>query len=642
MDSEWLRSAIRFSMTATITTSRLDDAPGPPQQRDPRFRKLVEGILYSRSFVLTYHLVVLGLICIVSSIHWTGRAIRWRRRRTARLQVLRVDDAYDGDADIINTFNGIQTKQVAADSSSSGSSTLVGTASPPHKGVNATEVTPLLHDGHALQPLYPRRTVLSHVQAFLMYQPQPIPVFDKTLPSNGTSLLLLSFIGLNIFYALHRINFNFFELFVLADRFGLVFVVNLPLLYLFAAKTQPLKVLTGQSYESLNIFHRRLGELMCLEALFHALGMLGVWYTLLRPTGFTFARFLLSKVIVLGLLAFFAYELLYFTSLGSFRQRWYEVFLALHVFLQIAALVFVFFHHAGSGIYVGLALAIFTVDRIVYRTCLKSTTVQAEVVVLRDEETVKLSTNIAIQPSSALARVFRRSIPGGWQATDHVFISIPSLGRKYILQAHPFTVASAAPMPGDEEAKLELLIRAQDGFSAALLEQAYYQKIMAVRLDGPYGSAHARDSLVEADLSIVVAGGSGIAVAWPLVQHLLNVSRSTDTEIAPTSMLLRQKIVLVWVVHKAEQSSWLDERDITAAEDKGLELILPLPTEEVGRPNLPKIINELVDNYGGQVSRKIAVVASGPDGMGRNVRNTCARLRRDGRDINVLIEKFGW
>jgi hypothetical protein len=41
-------------------------------------------------------------------------------------------------------------------------------------------------------------------------------------------------------------------IFILADRAGLMFVVNLPVLYVLAAKTnQPIKLLTGWSYEGL-------------------------------------------------------------------------------------------------------------------------------------------------------------------------------------------------------------------------------------------------------------------------------------------------------------------------------------------------------------------------------------------------------
>ena len=39
--------------------------------------------------------------------------------------------------------------------------------------------------------------------------------------------------------------------------------------------------------------------------------------------------------------------------------------------------------------------------------------------------------------------------------------------------------------------------------------------------------------------------------------------------------------------------------------------------------------------------KKVGVMASGPDSMGRLVRNTYARLVRDRVDIDVTVEKFG-
>jgi hypothetical protein len=42
------------------------------------------------------------------------------------------------------------------------------------------------------------------------------------------------------------------------------------------------------------------------------------------------------------------------------------------------------------------------------------------------------------------------------------------------------------------------------------------------------------------------------------------------------------------------------------------------------------------------VGKRIGVVGSGPDSMGRTVRNTCAEMLRDGWNVGVLIEKFGW
>jgi hypothetical protein len=230
----------------------------------------------------------------------------------------------------------------------------------------------------------------------------------------------------------------------------------------------------------------------------------------------------------------------------------------------------------------------------------------------------------------------------GWQSADHVFLTVPSLSTKHIIQAHPFSIASAAPLPGDEEARLELLIRAQDGFSRDLLNAARLHKHLIIRLDGPYGCSQARTMLKDADLAVVVAGGSGIAVGFPLIHHLLDISRSSDTEIAPTYARMRQKIILIWVIHEESHLSWVGRRALADAENRGAEIIIPRATEEIGRPDLKGMISEIVEKSADGMGTKTTVVVSGPDSMGRAVRNTCAGLVRDGRKVDVLLEKFGW
>ena len=632
MESRWLQDAIRLSLKATT-----DSDKGLPEQRDPRSRKLVEGVMFSRRFVPTYHLIILGFICLLSAIHWTEKVIRWRRGRAYRFRFLGAKDVYE----TIETSSSTAGDRQDLDGIySSSSSTAKGSASPPSKSLN--EQTPLLDTAQALQPLPRRWSVYRTAKSILMYQPRPIPIVNKTLPSNGTSLTILAFIALNIFYIFFHINLNLFELFVLADRFGMVFEANLPLLYLLAAKNQPLRFLTGRSYESLNIFHRRLGELLCLAAFFHSSGMMVVWYTLIRPNGSGLAHFLLVKMILLGIGALISYELLYFTSLATFRHRWYELFLGSHITLQVAALGFVFFHHPTARPYVGIALGIFLFDRLIYRSRIKSTTIGAYTKILEDEDTVRLSSFVFLQPKTRWAAIFGGSIITGWKATDHVFLTVPSLSNKHIIQAHPFTISSSAPLHGAEEARLELLIRAQDGFSRDLLNAARLHQHLTIRLDGSYGSSHARTMLEDSDLAIVVAGGSGIAVGFPLIHHLLDISRSTNTEIAIPYQVFRQKVILIWVIHEEAHLSWVGRPALADAENRGAEIIIPQATEEIGRPELPQMICEIVKNSAGEGGKKTRVVVSGPDSMGRSVRNICACLLREGRDIDVAIEKFRW
>ncbi|KAH8687461.1 hypothetical protein BGZ60DRAFT_393650 [Tricladium varicosporioides] len=649
MESTWIQDALRSSIK-TIDTFGSPDSP-PPEQ-DPLRRKLIEGVLFTRRFVPTYHILVLGIIFIVSGTHWVNIAIRRNRRRAARLISLDIEDDYDRDAKAgqLCPYLGKYCERESSSISSSGSSTLQGTASPPQADREESEETPLLHDGHILQPVHAQKTILSSIRKFLMYQPRSIPVFNKTLPPNGTSLAILGFMGINIFYMFFHIDLQIYQSFVVADRFGFLFVANLPYLYLLAAKNQPAKLLTGRSYESLNLFHRRLGELLCLQAILHCGGMVITWYLIIRPNGFGLVRFLLLKTIIWGLIAFFAYEALYFTSLASFRQRWYELFLGLHIVLQVIALVFVFLHHPVGQPYVGASLAIFLLDRLVYRIRIKSTTVQARAMIMEDDETVKLTANIPLDTSNHVSHIFGKSISYGWKATDHIFVTVPSLSGSHILQSHPFTIASRAPASKEEEAPLILLIRAQSGFSADLLMRARSHKQLTLRLDGPYGSSHARHIFEGSNLALLIAGGSGIAVCWPLVQHLLDRSRASDVETGSRVMGRRQRIVLIWIIHQGEHLDWIGREALADAEFRGVEIIIPRATEEIGRPDLKGMIESVASDTEHSQStildkartRKISVVASGPDSMGRVVQNTCAEMVGEGKNVDVTIEKFGW
>ncbi|KAI9052466.1 hypothetical protein LZ554_003810 [Drepanopeziza brunnea f. sp. 'monogermtubi'] len=636
MDSEWLREGIRIALKTPLYHPADN---GNPQtragERDPRLRKLIEKILFSRRFILTYHAVIIGFVLVLSVIHWTKTALGWRRRRASRLLKSRAahGDIYDHSGSNHPTWSPDNEQDVKTLSSSHSR-----TISPRRRAIDENEETPLLES--RVPPSPP--SVISTIRAALIYQPRPIPFLNKVLPSNGISAVVLAFLALNLFYLFYDIDLTPDYFIVLADRFGLVFSANIPLLYLLAAKNQPLRVLTGRSYESLNIFHRRLGELLCLEGLLHALGFLLVWYALFKPAGLSLLHFLLLKSNFIGTGILLAYELLYFTSLAVFRQRWYELFLGLHIVFQILALLGLYFHHTTGRPYVLAALVIFILDRLIYRFLVKSTVITAQLKILEDEETVKLTSTITLDPKPSF-NFLSTTLHSGWHAPDHIFITVPSLSHKHTLQAHPFTIASPPPQPGDPEARLELLIRAQDGFSRDLLNAARLHTKVKLRVDGPYGSPHSRTLLEDSSLALLVAGGSGIAVAWPLLHHLLAMSRFSDTESATGYALRRQKVILIWVTHETSHLSWLGREALAAAENLGAEIIVPRATEEAGRPDLRVIIRELVDLYGGKEKRgRTSVVGSGPDGMGRCVRNTCAELVREGRDVGVAIEKFGW
>ncbi|KAL1873553.1 hypothetical protein Daus18300_003918 [Diaporthe australafricana] len=502
------------------------------------------------------------------------------------------------------------------------------------------------------------------VAYWLEYQPRPLPVINRTLPSNSTSIFVLFWIGINIFFHIYQVRLlDLKYFFCFADRAGFVFIVNLPLLYLLAAKNQPIKVLTGRSYEALNVFHRRVGEWMCFEACVHFAGIV-IWrFAVPKPawlTGRDNARaYFTHPIILLGIGAFVSYELLYFTSLGSFRQRWYEIFLASHVVLQVVALGFLYLHFHTARPYVLVSLGIFLVDRIVWRFALKSTTMTTDLTVLPDGETILLSANWEKPPSKRPWFPWpRQNIKYGWKPTDHVFLTVPALGRKHALQAHPFTIASAAPPAQDQSGAdreqpthcwMNLLIRSQEGFTADLLCYAHRHHRVPVRLDGPYGSSHALDMLRAADSAVLVAGGSGIAVTFPLVWALLMGDEGSSRGDHNRMHVLKetkwkQKVRMMWIVHSDEHRYWIPDSMLNELVAAGLELVVPPSTAVAGRPDVIGTVEGWIQEDNDSISRgrETAVVVSGPDGLNRMVRNTCAEAIGRGRNVQLAVEKFGW
>lgn len=122
-------------------------------------------------------------------------------------------------------------------------------------------------------------SILHRIRGVLVYQPSHIKLFGLSYqcPPILTCIVTTCYYALNVFYAFHRIPFHPLKMFVFADRLGLVFVSNLPLLYLMAAKNCPVKLLTGWSYKQLNVLHRAVGRVCITTAIGHFATFIWVW-----------------------------------------------------------------------------------------------------------------------------------------------------------------------------------------------------------------------------------------------------------------------------------------------------------------------------------------------------------------------------
>ncbi|KAI0480934.1 hypothetical protein GGR56DRAFT_628180 [Xylariaceae sp. FL0804] len=664
------RSAAGLSSLSESTASSSERPALDPE--DLKFLyELVDHLHRGRAIVATYNLILLGVLAVLIVCHLVQKT-----RQRARWREIERIDGRPGARDARKTAADNDSCSESGSSSPSTASTLLPRSDGGGSAHFDVERQPLLSSGKRPEeedsgPLLGRRLggrLRSAVAAWLMYEPQtPIPLVRRSLPPNGSSLAVAALVGLNVALHLYRLPFDLrFFFLAFADRAGLVFVVNLPLLYLLAAKNPPSLLLgsslAGWSYEALNLYHRRVGEWMCLEAAAHAAAMLVWWFWYSPPwlMGTDFWRFVTHPIVLFGLGALAAYELLYFTSLRSLRARCYELFLASHVALQAAALALLWLHFATARPYVGAALAVFALDRLVWRLAVRPTTMDADATVLEDGRTVRLSADWDIPRYSRSKRwlpglLRRNDIRQGWHPADHVFLSIPQLGGSHALQAHPFTIASAAPpaprsehLPGEEEEAAEatrhawfsLLIRAHSGFTSDLLRHATLNNgggstttttttRLRARIDGPYGSRGPLDVLRASDTAVLVAGGSGIAVVFPLAWAL--------TTQAPYRG--RRAVHLLWIVHAKDQRSWVPEDALDELRRAGVVVTTPPPTGEAGRPDVAGYVRAAVASAS---PRHVGVVVSGPDALNRTARNACAGEVRAGRDVSLRVEKFGW
>jgi NAD(P)H-flavin reductase len=623
---------IAQSSGVSATTAGQDD-------RAEIIRKMIEGVQYTQRAVLHYQATLVGVVLVFSIWHGLEKYSRDRRAVWIAKRPQETPDR-SGKGDLWS-----HRREREGSGSSGSSTTLVGDVyiSGPTKASQGSDDRSSLLPKRHKKPSY-----FSRLRSFLAYQPPPIPFFNKTLPENATTLLILALFGINIFYTLIGIVWELPLTLVFSDRTSLIFAANLPWLYILGAKNQPLRLLTGYSYEHLNILHRRLGEWLCFIAILHSGSMFMVWYTFFRPDGHDLRWFLTESTVYLGLITLFCYEVLYATSLASFRKWWYELFLGLHVGLQAGALGFLYFHHRGSKPYVRVTLAIFLLDRLVFRLLAKSREFKASVKVMPDGNTVLLSGNWPVtKPQSMWRSLFSQNMHSGWDPAEHVFLTIPSLGRKHIFQAHPFTIASAAPSDEQEHVWFDLIIRALDGFTRDLLIHAETCSSVTIRLDGPYGSSHAYDMLRSSDVAVTVVGGSGIAVAYPMLWALLQSSSNkkhtdVDSEAAAGSLGTARKVALIWIVHQADHIQWLGQERLDELAALGLRVVLPAPTREAGRPDVAALVRSTIEDLTSGGQSRVGVMVSGPDGMNRAARNCCAQMLGEGREIEVAVEKFGW
>ncbi|QIX02537.1 hypothetical protein AMS68_008054 [Peltaster fructicola] len=345
----------------------------------------------------------------------------------------------------------------------------------------------------------------------------------------------------------------------IADRTAVLSIANVPLLWLFAARNDPLLWLTGFSYASFNRFHRWVARMAFVFALVHSI----VWtydYIYFYGVATYYAAYeevwwwtgVIATVIMATLLPASVYWL---------RTKHYDFFLIVHIVLSIIFLITLYFHiqvyeHFFDG-FIWPCVAIWSLDRllcivrIVYTSVIPLFTKGVKATATFDirSDIVRLDVTDFFPPNTSISPglyyyVYLPASLKGWESHPFTLCSwnrsVDSIPVSPAPLASPHSsldIEAAKKVPALRSRELasaqavshSFLIRPYAGFTQRLRDrivaahEARGLCEVTVLLEGPYGC---RLDLSRYSDVLILAAGSGIVTAISHAHYLLANGRT--------------------------------------------------------------------------------------------------------------------
>ncbi|KAG4032197.1 hypothetical protein MFRU_007g01090 [Monilinia fructicola] len=521
------------------------------------------------------------------------------------------------------------------------------------------------------------------------------------IPPMGTIILLVAYLVWVIILEFANNNVPGAQHFTsLGVRASWLAVAQVPLLILLAGKNSPLGLVTGVSYERLNVIHRWSSRILLFLVTLHVIFLHLSWNAYeLGPLEYS-----TDSCIPTG---WGAYAVLIWMNISTFapiRNFSYEFFVVQHIITFFGFIIAVMMHLPDtalySRVYIYIPIGLYIIDRMV--------------------RTGRYAWNNMHSPTATLT-----TLEGGvtrvcidsksikkWTPGSHVLLSVPVIG---ILQSHPATIAS---IPSSHGGKLVFLLKGHKGFTGRLITAAETspgsRPTWKARIDGPYGNTA---DYATFDTVLLISGSTGTTYTLPI---LLDIASRAQTARLPV-----QRIVFVWIIKNTSWTSWIadeltsaaeklnavgieltirihvtcdnnfttgeenteanccacdkslgpcccivvdsdtDSDEITSIDEKGTKItsrpkatsassvnsgtrssVLPCAVFHSGRPDFHPLIGELLEKAEGETG----IAVCGPLGLNSKVRTTVARCSNDravhkgtgAQGIYLHAEGFGW
>lgn len=386
--------------------------------------------------------------------------------------------------------------------------------------------------------------------------------FLTTLPKYmGTKTLgeawwRIAYVIATMLFAFHETTWHDYKSW--ATQCGQLAYAQIPLIIGLAGKNNVISFVTGIGYEKLHFLHG-CAAWTCLflswvHTFAHGYHLKGGFVHAVAGAAF----------LQWGLVAITVYTLIAVGAMRWLRKRFYEIFLISHIIMVILYLVACWMHFEKSKYWIYPGFIIWGFDRLVRVLRL---VILNRLWLAPARRTAEGSSEAKVEVVGGdmmRLKIKRKGLK--WSPGQHAFIIMPSVSQ-LPFEAHPFTLATIPNLNEESQGEAVFLIRARDGFTKRLREQAEGDTPITAYIDGPYGHACSRSHF---DSVLFICGGSGISFGLSNLLAIVDAAKRGKSVV--------RKVKLIWMIRRQDYWQWVAPYINAAMIDKppSLELYLDI------------------------------------------------------------------
>lgn len=494
-----------------------------------------------------------------------------------------------------------------------------------------------------------------------------------TLPARLHTIVLFVWLVSNLVYMvyLNWANANIYSFFAeVRGRSGVLSVVNMVPLIIFAGRNNPLISWLNISFDTYNLLHRWMGRLAVIEGVIHTVA----WFIVQMADGGwepTKQRIFHQAFEGFGMLGTLAMILLIVLSISPVRHAFYESFLNVHLILAFVIIACTWIHcdtsdHPGGlpqlpwmmGICVLWFLErLARVLRMAYLNWSDRGLTDAVCEAMPGEctrVTMHLPRYVDVRPGTHCYLRFAKVRPWESHPFSVAWVEHTPIHDKLGLPAAEMDEDEKKPMTALDKkncnTSVSFVVAAHTGFTRRLYNVARGAKLPAVSLraamEGPYAGHHSLDSYGHA---VLFAGATGITHQLSYLRPL--IEGYNDGTVAT------RRVTLVWIVRDYEALEWVrpwmdailrmpGRRDLLQIQlfvtrpKNPRDIVSASSTVQMfpGRPSVATLLRKEVEEQRGAM----CVSVCGPGGLADDVRFAVRKVQDEGTVVDFVEESFTW